>query len=306
MIVNNRTYKQKNSDFHLVRCVYCGGCLCVNSRISDYCILSCKNNHKFPVVAGVLYLGNKTIINKTNKLIKKGKNLDALLLLLDLRKTIYIPLLILLRTNIKFEKFIKILKLFGLNKDWTSYLKNRNKNISFISAKKILNLHNKNEKFLDLGCGIGQLLPLVYKKTLPENVFGIDISFLNLLIARKYFSDKKTTLLCMDLENKLPFNEGVFDSVIIMDTFHYITAKNRLLGDCYRTTKSGGKIDIIQTINSRSVAFGNIKGLRPDNMKYILNNNNYKRIQLQTMSGEVVYNANAIKNNEAYNVLAQK
>ena len=250
---------------------------------------------------------SKKSIHRANKFIMKGKYYPALFELLHLRKKLLLPVVVLLTIGVNFTLAIKILSLLGLNRGWVDYLKHRTKDGSYKSAIKLLKSHIKNERILDIGCGVGQLMPVLYKHAKPTNTFAIDISFLHLFFARKYFAKPETLLICSNVEKGLMFEDNFFDSIISVDTFHYIKSKNKLLSECNRINSRGGRLEIIQTINSKNIVFKNIKGIAPTRIKSLLGDNKYDNIRFQRLNGEVVDGVKiSVKTKEPYNVIAYK
>lgn len=303
----NKKALQIRFNYSHIRCLYCNHKLEIYLQRNHSYLLKCSNNHVFPVVNGILYMKNKTLINRANSLIKRGCYYRVLLALLQLRKRLSIPLVFLFTINVAFEPAIKILTFFGLDKRWVNYLATRTRNESYKSTLELLKYHNKNEIILDIGCGVGQILQKIYKNAKPKNVYPLDVSFLHLLFARKYFAKPETLLICSDVEKGLMFEDNCFDSIVTTDTFHYIKSKNDLLSECKRVIKNKGKVEIVQTINSKNTVFNNIKGITPNKMKSLLKKNKYNHIVFQKLNGDPLDNVNEkVREKEPYNVIAFK
>lgn len=303
----NKKALQKRFNYSHVRCLYCNHKLEIYLQKNHCYLLKCSNKHIFPVVNGIVYMQNQTLINKANKLIRRGRYYRVLLELLQLRKRFSIPLVFLFTINIPFKHAIKIASFFGLDKRWVNYLATRTRKESFKSTLKLLKYHNKNETILDIGCGVGQILPKIYKYAKPRDLYPLDISFLHLLFARKYFSKPETLLICSDVEKGLMFEDKYFDSIITTDTFHYIKSKNNLLSECHRVNKNKGKLEIVQTISSKNIVFNNIKGITPNKMRLLLKKNKYNKIIFQKLNGKNIDNIlENVRDKEPYNVVAYK
>jgi len=93
---------------------------------------------------------------------------------------------------------------------------------------------------LDLGCGMGSaLFPMsgAFKKAV-----GVDISFVDLLLAKKRFQEegiKNVTLICASVEH-LPFKNNTFDLINATDVIEHIRDQEKFLVEAYRVLQKGG------------------------------------------------------------------
>lgn len=109
------------------------------------------------------------------------------------------------------------------------------------AAVKFINI-NKNDKILDLGCGIGSILNFVQTKT--DNVYGVDISENSLAIAKKHLSSF-VKLSLQDINNKTNFPDNFFDIVLLTDVIEHISDRYSLMRELKRILKKDGIIVIV-------------------------------------------------------------
>jgi len=225
---------------------------------------------------------------KALEYLKKREPRRALISLLDLRKLTLLSVLVLLIPNLLntlakvvlgrfiyqflgFEKIIDILTVFSYPKPWARYIKSRKKTPSYFFSVALANVLTKNSQtVVDVGCGTGQLMEVLSRKTNPGNVLGIDKSFLSLLLARRFFTSAKNLLICVDVEDGLPFKSESIDLVLSTDSFHYIKQKSTFLKECFRIVETSGLVVALHIINSTKVVFGNIRGITPRGLSRIL------------------------------------
>ncbi|MGA7677315.1 MAG: methyltransferase domain-containing protein [Dehalococcoidia bacterium] len=103
--------------------------------------------------------------------------------------------------------------------------------------KKIIALGSisQGRKVLDLGCGTGNIASQL-RKTIKADVIGVDASFDMLKVAK----GKSLEVICADIDNqRLPFRDGSFDTVIVAYVIHQIKNLAFLLSECYRVLRDG-------------------------------------------------------------------
>ncbi len=97
-----------------------------------------------------------------------------------------------------------------------------------------------NEKIkapvIDLGCGFGEFMQCFTDKKID---IGLDISKRDLSMAGK--TNKYKKLILADAR-KMPFADNTFYTIISISTLEHIKNSNKLLKECYRVLKPGGKI----------------------------------------------------------------
>jgi len=155
------------------------------------------------------------------------------------------------------------------------------------------------DKVLDIGCGIGQLLP--YYSTQTKAVYAIDNSPLSLLIARRFFADKKTILICSDIERGLPFRDGYLTITITTDVFQYLRRKFASLREVSRVLYNKGQLFIIHAISGKGVVYGNAHAIKTKSVDTMLKKLKFNTITIFPNSHDS-FSVFAAKNNHTKNV----
>lgn len=104
----------------------------------------------------------------------------------------------------------------------------------------------KREKFetlLDVGCGTGNSIELLYKEFPEKKYMGIDLAE-NMIEAACRKAIPNAGFLVGDAEN-LPFEEGKFDVVICKESFHHYPQVEKFFQSAYRVLKPGGRLIIL-------------------------------------------------------------
>lgn len=254
--------------------------------------------HKFPLVNGVLYLKNDRLAKKAVMYITRKKRWAAYTVLLNLnKKLLFIFLLLNTKVKIPFGIFIRLVILLGMDKKWAEYLLKRKFADSYKTTADSIKSFKQSGKVLDFGCGIGQLLPPISNVIGRNNLYAIDSSFVNLIIARKYFTSPNTLLICTDGEFRLPFANNTFNRVVATDSFHYLKNKNLFISECDRILQRRGQLLLFQTISSVRTVFGNIRGIKPKKLQKLLLRHNFRKINIIP---------NQVYDKTPYNVIASK
>ncbi len=100
----------------------------------------------------------------------------------------------------------------------------------------------KKEKILDLGCGDGLNVHLLYK-TGVKNIFGVDISEALIKSAKRLTPKAKFYLASAE---KLPFKDGTFDVVLVDSVFHHFMKYRKALSEINRVLKREGRLCFIE------------------------------------------------------------
>ena len=95
---------------------------------------------------------------------------------------------------------------------------------------------------VDIGCGNGDLLPLL--KQSFQTVIGIDISMKHMVTARKNHKKSAIKLICSDAVN-LPLPGKTVDTAYYRMTLGFIKNHEKALDEAIRIIKPGGRISII-------------------------------------------------------------
>ncbi|MBU4353415.1 methionine biosynthesis protein MetW [Candidatus Parcubacteria bacterium] len=156
---------------------------------------------------------------------------------------------------------------------------------------KAIEMVEKGQKVLDVGCGDGLFLNALAQKEVLAS--GVDISEEGVKKCGEKGLD--ASVVDISIEN-LPFQDGAFDTVIMLDVLEHLYAPEALLQEAARVSK---KYIIISVPNFNSlparlqVLFGNApENNRPNKghvywfnykiLKKMLKNNNMKQITLKT------------------------
>ena len=125
--------------------------------------------------------------------------------------------------------------------DKTRYIENKYRYYTAYVAENLISKFLKEGSILELGVGTGRFaLPLSAK----YRYIGIDISKGMLSVAKKKLeNNKNVNLILMDAE-KLGFKNESFDNIICVHTFKFFPNPIRVLRECYRVLKEGGRVII--------------------------------------------------------------
>lgn len=103
----------------------------------------------------------------------------------------------------------------------------------------------KDNTVLDIGCGAGGKT-LYYAMQKVRKIYGVDI-------VEKYIEEAKSLAKTKGVENieflitdedRLPFECGFFDTIIVNDTFEHMKYPDRMLEECHRVLKPAGRLYI--------------------------------------------------------------
>ena len=146
------------------------------------------------------------------------------------------------------------------------YLKHRFSSQTFWSLYPFIKLLRKNRKrILDVCCGAGHASFVISKYVNPDELICVDGEFKSLYLAKKYFSNAE--FINIDANYQLPFKDGVFSSVLMMDAFHYVDARALLAKEFERVLNQEGMLLLLHLHNAlaENVAAG--KPLSPSTWK---------------------------------------
>lgn len=113
-----------------------------------------------------------------------------------------------------------------------------------IVKKTVNSVKIKNgSKILDIGCGTGNLLFLLEKQNKELKLYGIDVSEKMLKIAKKKVKGAVLMNISASYIDK-KFTREFFDYIFIVDVFHHIPEKEKLMKVFYKILKKNGKLII--------------------------------------------------------------
>lgn len=262
----------------LIRCPYCGTDFEVEDvheekegEIIGGCIkCGCS---EYPIIEGILFLRNDRTKRYILKFLKKKgikeasvfpfeghtEDIFRVMEFLEL-KHVYgqLPkkiLLTLLRHQAKktYKKYSdKDLSFYKLQSEVSNdfYFKHRFSSESFWTIYPFVRLlKKKRERILDMGCGVGYASFVISRYVNPKELISVDKNFSNLYLLKKYFA-KDSECICFDGNYPLPFKDGIFSSVLMMDAFHYINARSLLAREFERVTDPEGLLLLLHLHNS--------------------------------------------------------
>ena len=107
-------------------------------------------------------------------------------------------------------------------------------------ARKV---EKKKVRFLDVGCGQGDVLVRVEKELPGFFLYGVDLSSSQVKVARKRI--KKAKLKTASAE-KLPYQDNYFDLVFINALLHHVDDISKVVKESVRACVPGGYVFIIE------------------------------------------------------------
>ncbi len=279
--------------------------------MGDLQVLKCSCS-EYSTYKGIVYLINDPIRKKSVDFIRGNHKILAIKTLLNLPYRLFIPFYFITETGLAkilgFENTIRLLKLFGYDSNWSRYLIKR-KEIPYyqISSASLATVNRKQNNVLDVGCGTGHFFPEIVDNLNPKNIVGIDISFLSLCLSKYFFDDKRTSYVCYDIENILPFNDNEFGFIHMADTLQYIKDKKHLLKDLGRICKKTGTLVIPHT---HEKSMPKIIGINKKLAYKFLTNSGFVDINIYTdnnlLANLDLSNLASLSNSDAYNMFASK
>lgn len=268
----------KTKFLELMKCPYCGADFNLGEvylekegeLINGYIKCECS---EFPVLDGILSLKLNPLDNYLIKFLKGGKKKKAIELALDNlgesacrlisilgSRGIHgqalgrvLSILVKIRATRRYRRYLDedllFYNLLGTNSSEV-YLKNRFSAETFWSLYPFIPILKENqERILDLGCGMGHASFVISNYVKPQQLVCADYAFSHLYLAKKYFV-KDAAFICLDANYPLPFKEGIFSSILMLDAFHYIDARASLAGEMERTLSPYGLLLLLHLHNS--------------------------------------------------------
>ena len=97
----------------------------------------------------------------------------------------------------------------------------------------------KNDKVLDIGCGIGYQVPTITRRC--KKYFGLDFSENAINVCQRNNKKFNSKFVCSDA-HVLPFKNNFFDVILIIDTLENLFSPEKCLKEAYRILKKNGRI----------------------------------------------------------------
>lgn len=128
------------------------------------------------------------------------------------------------------------------------------------------------EQVLDIGCGTGEFSVFFN----PDNYTGVDIEKKYIEYAQKNYKGK---FLVVDA-NRLPFNDGAFQKVVIVGVLHHLDDKTsgQVLDEAKRMLVPDGTLLLMEDVDRPSNSFLTNLLHSLDNGKFIRNKEGYEKV----------------------------
>lgn len=260
-------------------CPYCKGNLQLQDEIEandeeiTHGIVDCACT-SYPILAGILNLRYGRLFEQIVRRLRERKRIEAIGLGLEERMTeTTLAVINTLRSKGIYGKalaqtFLRLLELKAQRayerfadedasfhdlmgrSDFETYLKHRFSLESFWSLYPFLRLLKENShSILDFGCGTGHGSFVISTYAKPNELVCVDYSLRNLLMVKKFFAPN-AECICLDGNYPLPFESEVFDSILTLDSFHYVRNQASLAQEMQRVLKDKGVLLMLHLHNS--------------------------------------------------------
>ena len=139
------------------------------------------------------------------------------------------------KTKLVQKVFTNVANNYDIMNDLMSFGTHRLWKKEFIN---ILNLQ-KNEKIIDVGSGTGDLIDLILKKKIKNEIYYVDLNDEMINQGKKRFKNQNVKFIKSNAET-LPFDNNMFDKYIISFCLRNITDIKAALKESIRILKPGG------------------------------------------------------------------
>lgn len=149
---------------------------------------------------------------------------------------------------------------------------------------KAFNNLNAASRVLEVGCGAGSFIRALKTQRPELNCFGTDIS--REAISRAQSQDNSVVYnVCSD--NSLPYEDGFFDGIFLIDVLEHVSWPENLLLEINRVLKTGGTLFIFVPCEGDFLSFWNllnIFGLKQNVTKIFAGHvNNFSRSDISRL-----------------------
>lgn len=231
-----------------------------------------------PVLDNIIYLQHNERAKKAVAFLLSNKYRQAFVALCDTPKRLSYLLWATRRLPKQNKAFFRLtiwlITILGYNRSWAWYIKNRKRFPTYQISLLSLQLLKKNHLYVDIGCGTGDLLESIFKKTKNTRLIGVDISFVTLLLARHFTVSNTTLLVCHEFTDKLPFAKNSVSLIGVNDSLQYIQKISLFVKDASRILAKNGSLAAFHIVNIlEPLAVGG--GIAPEYLEKLLKLNNF-------------------------------
>ena len=105
----------------------------------------------------------------------------------------------------------------------------------------IISLSGMGRYVLECGCGGGYFFKRLIQQRPSTRYYGIDASEEQIRCAKEANPEHQARFKVATWDN-LPFKDNYFDTIIFLETIGYAEDADRMIAECYRVLKPGGKL----------------------------------------------------------------
>ena len=140
-----------------------------------------------------------------------------------------------IKTSLVQKVFSDVAKNYDLMNDLMSLGSHR------LWKKELIEIMNIQiaDNIIDVGSGTGDLINLIIKKNLKNDIYSVDLNNEMLKYGKARFKNRKISFVNANAEN-LPFEDNYFDKYIISFCLRNVTNVKKALGEAFRVLKPGG------------------------------------------------------------------
>ncbi|MBI4778220.1 class I SAM-dependent methyltransferase [Candidatus Desantisbacteria bacterium] len=234
-------------------CPFCAGGLQVDKviNVKDNKIIdgilrcSCR---RYPIISSILCLQGDEKSEMALRLLDKKKTHAALYLMLEgrmMKKIISLAKRLHLAPS-----FYSIISFWNW-KYWTAYLRYRFSAPNFICSLALMPaIKEAGGYMLDVCAGVGHFAFIAAKHVPATRIVCVERRFTSLYLAREFFAPSAAGYIDWDASQMLPFVDGFFNSVVCVDSFHYIDTKYLFSREMMRVLDKDGILLIPHIHNS--------------------------------------------------------
>ena len=140
-----------------------------------------------------------------------------------------------IKTSLVQKVFSDVAKNYDLMNDLMSLGSHR------LWKKELIEIMNIQiaDNIIDVGSGTGDLINLIIKKNLKNDIYSVDLNNEMLKYGKARFKNRKISFVNANAEN-LPFEDNYFDKYIISFCLRNVTNVKKALGEAFSVLKPGG------------------------------------------------------------------